>query len=71
MIPCFHEEIKDGLLEEERRLFYMAMTRAKNNLYLLTPKHRYGKKVEVSRFTEEMFLWLRAKQNKDSLARKL
>ena len=37
-------------LEEERRVFYVAMTRAKENLYLLSLKKRIGKKVQPSPF---------------------
>ena len=40
-------------LEEERRMFYVAITRAKDRLYLLWPKKRYGKKQKKSRFLEE------------------
>lgn len=40
-------------LEEERRLFYVAMTRAKKELYITIPKNRYGKAVKPSRFVEE------------------
>jgi len=40
-------------LEEERRLFYVAMTRAKRELYIAVPKRRYGKAVRPSRFVEE------------------
>lgn len=36
--------------EEERRVFYVAMTRAKENLYLLSLKKRIGKKVQPSPF---------------------
>lgn len=39
--------------EEERRLFYVAMTRAKRELYITVPKRRYGKAVKPSRFVEE------------------
>lgn len=39
--------------EEERRLFYVAMTRAKRELYITVPKRRYGKSVKPSRFVEE------------------
>ncbi len=45
-------------LEEERRLFYVAVTRAKKNLWLTyaTTRYRYGQIVqnEPSRFIEEM-----------------
>lgn len=37
-------------LEEERRIFYVAITRAKNNLHLLSLKNRNNKKVESSIF---------------------
>ncbi|WHY02124.1 ATP-dependent helicase [Neobacillus sp. DY30] len=37
-------------LEEERRLFYVAMTRAKNELLISVPQHRRGKKAHPSRF---------------------
>ena len=41
-------------LEEERRLFYVALTRAKTHLYLMIPKNRYEKKTETSPFILEM-----------------
>ncbi|WML38819.1 ATP-dependent helicase [Neobacillus sp. OS1-2] len=37
-------------LEEERRLFYVAMTRAKEQLYISLPSSRRGKKANRSRF---------------------
>lgn len=37
-------------LEEERRLFYVGMTRAKSKLTLVSPKKRNGLKVRPSRF---------------------
>ncbi len=41
-------------MEEERRLFYVAITRAKKNLYLLSVKHDKDDKVMVSRFLKEL-----------------
>lgn len=41
-------------LEEERRMFYVAMTRAKEELFLYSVKERYGKKLKVSRFIGEL-----------------
>jgi DNA helicase-2/ATP-dependent DNA helicase PcrA len=41
-------------LEEERRLFYVAMTRAEELLYIFSVKKLYNKKVERSRFVEEL-----------------
>lgn len=40
-------------LEEERRLMYVAMTRAKNNLFLTVPKNRGDKPLKLSRFLKE------------------
>ena len=52
-----HKNIED--IEEERRLFYVAMTRAKNNLLICYPKLaevQYGSKksVSMSRFIKEI-----------------
>lgn len=41
-------------LEEERRIFYVAMTRAKENLHLLSLKFRNKKRVEPSSFYEDI-----------------
>jgi len=50
--------IEDGGEEEERRLFYVATTRAKNELYLLHPSHFFSKgemkTVDPSRFLAEL-----------------
>lgn len=43
-------------LEEERRLAYVGVTRAKEELIVLSPAFYRGKKVEVSRFFLEAFL---------------
>ncbi|MBB2181503.1 ATP-dependent helicase [Lachnospiraceae bacterium MD1] len=48
-------------LEEERRLFYVAMTRAKNSLYILSAKERYNKNLQWSRFIDE----IKATEEKD------
>jgi len=40
----------DADIEEERRLFYVGVTRARHELYISTIKYRYEKKVEPSRF---------------------
>lgn len=44
----------EKLLEEERRLFYVAMTRAKKKLYLFTIKERNNLPVEPSIFYNEL-----------------
>lgn len=41
-------------LEEERRLFYVGMTRAKKHLSLITINNRNGKEVRPSRFITEL-----------------
>lgn len=41
-------------MEEERRMFYVAMTRAKRKLYIFHCKERYGKETGVSRFIDEI-----------------
>ncbi|MBO4920852.1 MAG: ATP-dependent helicase [Lachnospiraceae bacterium] len=40
-------------IEEERRMFYVALTRAKNRLFVLHADDRFGKKREPSRFIRE------------------
>ncbi|OOB78521.1 MAG: hypothetical protein BEN19_08830 [Epulopiscium sp. Nuni2H_MBin003] len=48
---------KDSIfkIEEERRLFYVALTRARYNLNIYIPKQRYDKPTEASQFLSEMF----------------
>lgn len=41
-------------MEEERRMFYVAMTRAKTHLHIYYLKERFNKEVSVSRFVEEI-----------------
>ena len=41
-------------IEEERRLFYVAMTRAKKELHIYYTRERYNKPVEISRFVNEI-----------------
>ncbi len=41
-------------MEEERRMFYVAMTRAKTYLHIYYLKERFNKEVSVSRFVEEI-----------------
>ena len=41
-------------MEEERRMFYVAVTRARKKLYVLYCKERYGKEQETSRFVGEL-----------------
>lgn len=41
-------------IEEERRLMYVAITRAEENLYISSPINKYGKKVSKSRFIDDI-----------------
>ncbi len=43
-----------GILEEERRLFYVGMTRARKNLSLYYPARLYDNEVEKSQFLDEI-----------------
>ena len=53
IIP-YNKAVLDSQIEEERRLFYVAMTRAKEKLYLLYAKSRYNKDTTISRFVTEI-----------------
>ncbi len=53
VIPYKKAETKDET-EEERRLFYVAMTRAKKRLVISYYKERHGKKMRRSRFVDEV-----------------
>ena len=46
--------VKEADLEEERRLYYVAMTRAKTYLFLYSVKELYQKQVLVSRYIGEI-----------------
>ncbi len=48
-----HKAVLPADIEEERRMFYVAMTRAKERLHVNYVRERYSKKQEVSRFVRE------------------
>lgn len=48
--------IADEEIEEERRLFYVAMTRAKRKLVISYVKEKNGKDLLPSRFVSELLL---------------
>lgn len=53
-ITPHNKSVFDRDIEEERRIFYVAMTRAKNNLKIFYSRKRYNKKLEPSRFVMEI-----------------
>ena len=53
IVPYKKAEVEEDV-EEERRLFYVAMTRAKRRLVISYCKERNGKKMERSRFVDEL-----------------
>lgn len=48
-----HKSSMDENIEEERRLFYVGITRAIDNLYIFSPKTQRGRFKDASRFTQE------------------
>lgn len=52
-ITPHRKAVLDADIEEERRMFYVAMTRAKERLHVCYVQERYGRKQERSRFVEE------------------
>lgn len=48
------DEKKTEQIEEERRLMYVAITRAEESLYISSPISKYGKKVSKSRFIDDI-----------------
>ena len=48
------EEKKNDQIEEERRLMYVAITRAEENICISSPTYKYGKRVSKSRFVEDI-----------------
>ena len=52
-ITPYQKAVMKEEIEEERRLFYVAMTRAKELLYIFSVKERFHKSLEISRFVTE------------------
>ncbi|MCI6466847.1 MAG: ATP-dependent helicase [Faecalicatena sp.] len=52
----YKKALKEQGVEEERRLFYVAMTRAKEVLKIIYVKNKNGKETSPSRFVDELFL---------------
>lgn len=55
IIP-YKRAVSEEELEEERRMYYVAMTRAKNFLYVFSVHRMHGKEMVPSRFVAEMAL---------------
>lgn len=53
IIPHHRASLEEDL-EEERRMFYVAMTRAKKQLHIYYIKERFQKEMDPSRFVEEL-----------------
>jgi len=53
-ITPYKRAVSEEELEEERRMFYVAMTRAKKYLHIFSVIRMHGKESEVSRFVKEM-----------------
>ncbi len=51
-----HKALLDSDIEEERRMFYVAMTRAKSELHIFFLKERYGRPLAMSRFVGEILV---------------
>lgn len=54
MLPYRRHKDSEVNVEEERRLLYVGMTRAKNRLHLMWTKNRFGKECRVSSFLEPL-----------------
>lgn len=50
----YKKAVMEEDIEEERRLFYVAVTRAKKHLHVYFTKERYGKPLLMSRFAADM-----------------
>ena len=50
----YHKAVLDAEVEEERRMFYVGMTRAREKLELYFIRERFGKEKQPSRFLEEL-----------------
>ncbi len=56
-VTPYHKAALEADLEEERRMFYVAMTRAKDRLHVYYTRSRYGKRQEKSRFIDEYLVY--------------
>lgn len=54
IVPYKKSLLEEDSIEEERRMFYVAITRAKEYLHIYSIDERYNKKLDISRFIPEM-----------------
>lgn len=66
-----HTDIAEYIpqLEEERRIFYVAMTRAKKHLRVFTCQNKFGQEFEKSRFIDEAGLLVEERGDFSSIRR--
>lgn len=69
-VTPYKKAVLDADMEEERRMFYVAMTRAKRELVICWSKKQNSHEARLSRFVEEMEDGAGTRQ-KESVLRKL
>ena len=52
----YKRSVDEGGVDEERRLMYVAMTRAESELQMIYTQKRFGKRVVLSRFARQFFV---------------
>mgnify|MGYP001041112720 CR=1 FL=1 len=62
-VSPYRKAVQPGEIEEERRMLYVAMTRAKEHLHLSFVQERFQKTAEISRFLYEISPELKKKRN--------
>ena len=50
----YKKAVMDADIQEERRMFYVGITRARERLYIHSVKKYNGREVDISRFVGEM-----------------
>ena len=50
----YKKAILDADIQEERRMFYVGITRAREELYIHSVKKYNGREMDISRFVAEM-----------------
>lgn len=61
----YKKAVLDNEIEEERRMFYVGMTRAKRDLHLFSVKEMYHRDIDVSRFVKEANMAYKEVANKN------